>query len=467
MDSVRWTLLTAALLVALAPAARSQIPPRASPDTSAVGSVRGEVYDSLARAALVGSTVRVQGTSLSATTDGGGRFRLEGVPAGRRVLVVDHPALDSIGLSGLLRSVDVAAESTTTVAVATPSLRTVAAAACPGRPLASLRDSGIVFGAVRDAELGMRLAHAQVTASWLEIRRGPGALRVTRRAVDVLTDSVGNYYACGVPRGAPLVVQAAAGPHRSGELDLEVGLRRVLRHDLTVSRQVWGEVVDSVGVVATRGGATLVGTVRNEAGLPLEAVLASVPGAAAGDALTDAAGRFALSGLPSGSQMLYVRRVGYRFSTIPVDLRNRDTTVVSIELQMFSMLDTLRVTATRWVRTEIDELERRMRLAGPGRVMREEELRAIGSIGTLFYNFPSLDVRTRVGGISLQMRQGAGSCAPDVWIDGWRSDLEVLQAYRPADLVALEVYHDMEVPMRYLGAFRSCGVILAWTRYLQ
>ncbi len=434
---------------------------------SATGSVRGEVFDSLIGAPLAGATVRVQGTSLSATTDARGRFHLRAVPAGRIVLVADHPALDSIGLSDLPRAVVVVAESTTTVVIATPSLRTVASAACPGRPLSMLRDSGVVFGAVRDAESRVRLANARVVVSWLEIQRGRGPLRVTRRAVDVLTDSLGNYYACGVPRVAPLVARAAAGSFLSGEIDLEVGPHRLLRHDLAVSREVRDEAADSLAAGASRGAASLVGTVRNEAGLPLAEVLASVPGAATGDALTDAAGRFALSGLPSGSHMLYVRRIGYRFTTIPVDLRNRDTAVVAVELQMFSTLDTLRVTATRWVRTEIDELERRMRFAGSNRVMREDELRAVGSIYTLFYNFPSLDVRTRPGGLSLQMRQGANYCVPDIWVDGWKADIEVLQAYRPSDLVALEVYHDMEVPMRYLGAFRACGVVLAWTRYLQ
>jgi hypothetical protein len=382
------------------------------------------------------------------------------------VLVLDHPALDSVGLSGLPKSVDVVAGATTQVSISTPSLRTIAAAACGGRPAVVRRDSAIVLGAVRDAERGTRLAHSRVVVSWLDIQRGRGLLRVTRRAVDVLSDSLGDYHACGVPRRVALVVQAAADSFVSGELDLEVGERGLLRRDLGVSREAWGDARDTTAGQA-RGGATIVGSVRSEGGPPLEAVLASVPGAAAGDALSDAKGRFVLAGLPSGSRMLYVRRIGYRFTAVPVDLRNRDTTVVSVELPMFSMLDTLRVTASRWVRTEIDELDRRLRLASTGRVMREEELRAAGSISTLFYSFPSLDVRTRPGGFDLQMRYGARSCRPAVWIDGWRSDVDVLEAYRPADLVALEVYNDMEVPMRYLGAFRSCGVVLAWTRYLQ
>jgi hypothetical protein len=465
MAPFRWTSLFLVIQLVLPPAAAAQQPPPAPRDRAAFGSIRGEVFDSLLSEALAGASVRVRGTELRATTDGRGRFRLDAVPAGLRVLVVEHPVLDSVGLSGLTKSVDVVSGAATKVSISTPSLRTIAAAACGGRPAAAGRDSALLFGAVRDAERGMRLAHAQVVVSWLDIRRGPGPLRVTRRIREVLTDSLGNYYACGVARGVALVVQAAAESFVSGELDLEVGERRLLRHDLAVSRETWGVPGDSAAGAA-RGGASLVGTVRSESGPPLEGALASVAGAAS-DAMTDATGRFTLAGLPSGSRMLYVRRVGYRFTAVPVDLRNRDTTVVSLELPMFSMLDTLRVTASRWVRTEIDELDRRMGLASTGRVMREEELRAVGSISTLFYSFPSLDVRTRPGGFDLQMRDGARSCAPTIWIDGWRSDAEVLQAYRPSDLVALEVYPAMEVPMRYLGAFRSCGVVLAWTRYLQ
>jgi hypothetical protein len=462
----RWTALLIALLLWRAPSAAAQQP---APDStldraSAVGSIRGEVFDSLIGQRLEGAHVRVVGTALRATTDRQGRFRLDSVLAGSRVLVVDHPALDSAGLSDLPRRVQVAAGRTTQVTLAVPSLRTFAAAACGLSPAPPGRDSGIVFGAVRDAERGVRLAGAQVVMSWVAVERTRRPPRVRRPVRDVLTDSLGNYYVCAVPGSVGLGVQATTGTFASGELQLEVGERRVLRYDLSVSREALPGAADTVPG-SRRGLATLVGTVGRADGGPVEGALASVPGAPA-DALADAAGRFVLSDLPSGSQMLFVRRIGYGFSATPVELRNRDTTRVSLALRVVTILDTIRVTATRWVRSEIDELERRLSRASVSRVLTADDLRAAGSIRTVFYGFPSLTVQTRAGGFNLYMSRGARLCSPAVWLDGWRSDSGVLDAYRPADLIALEVYPPGDVPMRYQD-FGSCGVVLAWTRYLR
>ena len=103
----RWMLLPVAILLAAPPPERAQQPPASPTDSAAVGSILGEVYDSLARAALEGANVRVQGSALSAVTDRRGRFRLDSVPAGRRVLVLDHPGLDSAGVGDVPRVVNV------------------------------------------------------------------------------------------------------------------------------------------------------------------------------------------------------------------------------------------------------------------------------------------------------------------------------------------------------------------------
>jgi len=300
--------------------------------------------------------------------------------------------------------------------------------------------------------------------SWVVVERPRGELHVSRRVRDTLTDSLGNYYACSVAKDAELRVQASAGRFESGVLDLEVGDRRVLRHDLSLSREAVAEALDTV-LAVRRGLATLVGNVRSESGQPLDGVLASVQGTPS-DALSDGTGRFVLADLPSGSQMLYVRRIGFRFTRTSVDLRNRDTTHVSLELSEVTLLDTLQVTASRWVRSELDELERRLRGGGWGAVLTAEDLRPIGDLRTAFYGLPSLFVQSKPGGFNLYSMVGARQCAVTVWIDGMRQDIEVLQTYRPSDLIALEVYsRGWQAPMRYQGG--ECGVVLAWTRYLQ
>jgi hypothetical protein len=214
-----------------------------------------------------------------------------------------------------------------------------------------------------------------------------------------------------------------------------------------------------------RGLATLVGTVRSGNGVPVGGATASVRGTSAVTG-TDATGRFVLSGLPAGSQELLVRRIGYGYSAVPVELRHRDTTRVSIVLSVVAILDTIRVTANQWVRAEVEELQNRLRNGSVGRVRTADDLRGAGSIRTVFYDFPSLTSRAVPGGFSVLMSRGTRQCSPTIWVDGWRGDVAILEAYRPADLIALEVYPPGEVPMRYRD-FGSCGVVLAWTRYLR
>jgi hypothetical protein len=465
MVTSRWLLLLIAPLFVGAPAAAQQPAPDSTRDrAAAVGSIRGEVFDSLIGERLEGAQVRAVGTALRATTDRQGRFRLDSVPAGSRALVLGHPALDSVGITGLRWTVDVAAGGETPVVLAIPSLGTLARTACAAAPAKVGLDSGIVFGSVRDAERGHRLAGARVVVSWIAIdrrRRPPLARREVR---SVYTDSIGDFAACGVARGVGLAVRAIAGPFESGELQLGLGARRIFHYDLSVSREAEAGAVDSVPR-PRRGQATLVGSVRRESGGPVPAAQVTVADAAA-EAVTDAQGRFMLSELPAGSHMVAFRRIGYGFAAAPVELRNGDTTRVTAALLTVTILDTIRVTASRWVRSEIDELEGRLRNASVGRVRTADDLRGAGSIRTVFYDFPSVQVRWRIGGYSVLMTRGARECSPSVWVDGWRSDIVFLDMYRPSDLIALEVYPSSEVPMRYRD-FGACGVVLAWTQYLQ
>jgi uncharacterized protein YfaS (alpha-2-macroglobulin family) len=59
-------------------------------DTTGPGAVRGVVVDARTRQPVAGALVSVQGTALRTVTDASGRFRLAGVPRGRRTLRVER-----------------------------------------------------------------------------------------------------------------------------------------------------------------------------------------------------------------------------------------------------------------------------------------------------------------------------------------------------------------------------------------
>src|SRR5206468_2628803 len=70
-----------------------------------------------------------------------------------------------------------------------------------------------------------------------------------------------------------------------------------------------------------RGSAMITGTVSSVSGQPVEGAEVRVRDALS-TTVTDKSGQFILNGLPSGTQVLVVRRLGYGLAEIPVELRS-------------------------------------------------------------------------------------------------------------------------------------------------
>jgi len=97
------------------------------------------------------------------------------VPVGTWLVAAEHPALDTIGLSSFSARANVAAGRTSQITLAVPSLRTIARAACQRGAALAGRGSGVVFGAVLDADSGAHLAGAEVSPRWPVVSRIVGA----------------------------------------------------------------------------------------------------------------------------------------------------------------------------------------------------------------------------------------------------------------------------------------------------
>ena len=80
----------------------------AQADAGARGQIRGTVLDSTTMTRLIGAQVSVAGGQGGLVTDGAGTFRFEDVPPGDYPLVMSHPRLDTLGLTPILRTVEVA-----------------------------------------------------------------------------------------------------------------------------------------------------------------------------------------------------------------------------------------------------------------------------------------------------------------------------------------------------------------------
>ncbi|MGH7645423.1 MAG: carboxypeptidase regulatory-like domain-containing protein [Gemmatimonadales bacterium] len=418
------------------------------------GTIRGVAFDSLLQAGLPGAAVWVRGTGRTATTDSAGGFRVDSVPAGRHVLALAHADLDSAGLYSVAAAVTVEAGDTAVVALTVPSLRTLWRRACPS-PDAAPPDSGILFGVVRDARTGNRIAGAAILITWLSLQRvGRAQVMVDTREARVLSDSIGGYYACGVGADMRLEVRAYVPTDSSGPIQVLPRARPLARRDLTV-----GGGTRSAGVR---------GTVSGPDGRPVANARVAVE--EAGSTTSGEDGRFALGGLPAGTQWLRVRAIGHTPFERAVDLRDGDTTALPVVLARAPvLLDSIAVRGIRPL--ALEQFEERRRL-GMGYALGEEELRRRPTVRSVFASFPSVTVagRSATNFVILMPARGTarGRCTPNIYIDGLRSSVEGLGAYRPEDMVGVEVYtRGSDAPGRYQPIDTECGVVLVWTKYLR
>lgn len=445
----------------------AQVPRRAvpAPASETYGVLRGVVYDSLLHATLEGAHVWIEGTAISATTDAGGRFRMDSVPAGPQVIGFEHPDLDSAGLSNNLRRVSIVGGRPNTVELDVPSLYTMYHAACgASAPVASPRDSGVVFGSVQDVGTHARLARARVTISWVAARLGAARIEVTRPGVEVSTDSVGNYYACGVPRDYIVTAVARAGRFSSGVTEVLLGDRGIVRRDLALSRDTMA-LPDSAGL--RRGRATLIGTILDLNDVPRPGAHVTVDDAVP-SAYTNEDGRFSITGLPAGTQTIMVRMVGYTAVRMPVLLKDNDTARVTMRVRSLTVLDTIRVTASSGASNiALEDLELRMR-TGSGYYLKGEDVRRRNSMRAVFQGLPGLTIEGRTAfQFTLQTLQQGRPTPVALYVDGLKSDEQAIQTYRPDQIIAVEWYpRGQDAPLKYQGGNLQ-PVMLVWTRFIR
>ena len=418
------------------------------------GTIRGLAFDSLLGAGLPGAEVWVRGTGRTATTDSVGRFRIDSVPAGRHVLALVHPDLDSAGLHSVAAAVTVGVGDTAVVTLAVPSLRTLWRRACPS-PTAVPPDSGILFGVVRDARTGNRIAGAAIVISWLSLQRvGRAQVMVDTREARVLSDSIGGYYACGVGADMRLEVRAHVPADSSGLIQVLPRARPVARRDLTVG--------------AGARGAGLRGTVSGADGRPVSQARIVVE--EAGSTTSGEDGRFTLAGLPAGTQWLRARAIGYVPLERALELRDGDTTALPLVLGRAPvLLDSISVRGARPL--ALEQFDERRRL-GLGYAQDEADLRRRPTMRSVFAGVPSVTIggRSAFNFLILMPSPGVarGYCAASIFIDGLQSSVEALAAYHTDELVGVEVYpRGSTAPGRYQRLDSECGVVLAWTKYLR
>ena len=432
--------------------------------------LRGTVFDSLSGRPLVGAIVQVADTARAArsgVTDSTGSYRIEGVFPGPHIGGFFHPALDSLGLPLAPIRIDVGADTEQRVDFAIPSARTIIASVCPA---SAIGDSlGLLLGHLFDVETASE-RQGTVTVLWMEIVISNGGIHQERRQYPAKTGTSGAFAFCGLPTGADLVLSAESGDAQSGVVEIRVPPSRLLVRDLWLSHadSVIAVYADSTApdsarqLLATlrRGPSRVSGSVRTDKGKVVANADVSVPGTGL-SSRTTSSGAFSIAGLPSGTQTVEVRALGFEPKRVTVDLlRDR---VASVDIVLDRPVHTLdAVTIFGKAGPGIAAFDRRRR-GGWGRFLTPNDIqqRNASRVTDLFRMMPGVRVVPTSGfGNTILIR----NCRPTVYLNGMRmpddaaSDIDMLAS--PNEMTAVEVYTAAGRPAEFWG--NACGSVVLW-----
>ena len=443
----------------------------ACPLSAQTGRLEGTVTDSIHRRGLSGADVLAiridagSAHSAGSATDARGRYRIDSLPAGRYMVEFTSPMLDSLEITLPPREVVIQPGRAARADFALPSGGTLRAAACPGVPLPT--GKGAIVGRVADADSDAPLAGTRVVLAWREVAVDRATLQVTSadRVGDVDADSLGRYRLCGVPTDEWLSLQLQHGGRAGSEIRLLVpdSAGVVVRHlslSAGASRPV-AAVPDSAPEPLV-GTASVSGVVRGVGGLPVAEAQVRVLGAR-GMVVSDSRGRFALGDLPSGTQVLEVRRIGHLLAQQPVELRSGRPVAQDVRLQRIVTLDSVRVLARRSLYREFEQ-HRKGNAFGTFLVEEEIERRRPFESSDLFRMLPGF--RVSGSGLDAQVESSrgvtsmTGQCRVNIVIDGVQG--QDINLIHPSSIGAIEVYRaGQPAPLQYDS---RCGVIVVWSK---
>jgi hypothetical protein len=427
--------------------------------------------------------------TFNADVDERGRYHVDSLPAGHYLVQLSHPALDSLDVALPTNRVVIQGGRTTHTDLSFPPGQQLREIVCPGVKFGP--GKAVLAGQALDADSEQPIAGADVVVVWNEItvQRKPVRITAEKRMASVRTGQRGDFRLCGVPAGrllsmqlqhagfvgATTVVNVSADEGVAiRELSLSMrsaptmaeldSLEEIIASRLALdSASTPAEVHDELALTGT---ARLTGTVRSPSGEPVAGAEVHVRDAQS-TAFTDASGRYVLENLPTGTQVLLVRRLGYDIAEVPVELRGTRDASRDVTLTRSVTLDTMRVMAERFPLREF-EYNRKTQLNG--------HFLTLADIQRLKPKRTS-DLIVGMGGYVMQGRgrnakflmsaqnhpPGTVGClGANVVIHGVEG--QSLDDVQPNQIAGIELYRDAaSAPLNYAGK-ADCGLFVVWLR---
>jgi hypothetical protein len=471
-----------ALVLAGRPAA-AQLPVQAQavPGEGQFASVRGIVTDSLHATPLVRAVVRIDGLTKEALTDENGEYSIDSIPPGAHKMLVLHQLLDTLGIALVTPSITLTAGKREIVDMAVPSSQRLVGLLCPAARL-QLGPAALV-GFVREADSEAPAEGSRVSLLWYE--SDPLGLRKTPRVRESVVGADGRYRICGIPgemSGGKL--QVFKNGVSTGEVPVEVTDGYLALRSMSIGLHAEVAVVPAqadtnpktagdTSRAATptrrvlRGRARVTGRVLGKGGAPVPGARVGIQGTSA-VAITRANGEFTLDSLPSGTQTVEVRKLGYQLAEEPVELSALTPASVTVSMTAFvPTLEPMRVTATRERGLQDVGFAMRQR-SGMGHYLEGDQIPKTQQVTDALRVIPGLRVQpSGNANVVTSSRDPNGGCVT-FFVDGtpWQQQFPGdLDSYvRSDEIAAIEVYNSSTVPAQFTSGGRSnCTTIVLWT----
>ena len=186
--------------------------------------------------------------------------------------------------------------------------------------------------------------------------------------------------------------------------------------------------------------------------------------------VTGDSGEFRLTGLPAGTNVFNVRRLGYQPASFTAALKSgkthRATFTLSVSVQPLPLIAVSDTAKTHW----LDQFERRRSTSRGTFITRADIVKRTARTGSdIVRTVPGVRVTPgRSSGMSqVTMTRGAGgrACIPTMYVHNMPYS-GVLDDFSADDIEALEIYVGIsEIPPELDKNGRGiCGVIVVWTR---
>ncbi len=472
-------LLPAGLLLASATSLGAQSPALGGVD----GTLRERIVTRSVRVIVSLVQLASEATvSRSARPDGQGRFRVDSLPAGRYLMQISTPTLDSLDLTMPPHEVRIDGGRTLRTEAVLPFGAELRDLVCHSGRLGE--GTVAVAGRVLDADTEKPLAGAEVVATWTDvIADGLNKPKTNKRSVVAKSGAQGEYRLCGIPGGTTLALRLQQADKGTPFVRLTISQDEgVVVRDLSISPRSAPRValLDSIARLGDRaqsdtsaraleltGTATVTGMVRGAGAVPLAGVAVRVRDGRS-STFTDSAGKFVLGDLPAGTQILQTLHAGYPLTEVAVELRPGRSTEQNVLMVRNAKPDSARSESTLY--KEFDAHRRAYafgQFLGVEEVMQKEKV--VTETVDLFADmlgFTALGHGAEARLISNEALAAQPGCrSAKIVAEG--TDGFAINDIPPNQVGAIEAYANSQfVPERYAGK-AECGLIVIWMRKEQ